>query len=310
MSQWTELLWVGLLVALSSPARAAMPTPKGLEGDIRFWEAVFETYTPEQCVFHDKEDLSIVYVVKKLPGSTPQAQVRNGRRYIAAIRASISYLADGGAPRNLLERRIEAVTPPESRTPAYYRTAMNNVRCQRGVDLGPSFVRSRQHLGMVKRVLSKHGLPEDLAYLPHLESGYHLQAHSRAGAKGIWQLMPATARLMGMRVSKSTDQRLSPYKSTIVAASIFKDLFASTGSWPLAVTAYNYGPNGMRRAIRQWGKDYMNIRENHKTSIFGFASRNYYPSFLAVRNVAERSLVVAEGSPVALDGTPRGKKSL
>lgn len=314
MSRWMSLralLWI-CLFATASKAWAELPTPIGLERDVKFWEKIFSQYTPDQCVFHDKDDLSIIYVVKKLPGSTAKAQLRNGRRYLAAIRAGIKYLAAGGTPRNLLERRIVAVTPVDSRTPTYYRGAADNIRCQRGVDLNPSFLRSRQHLAMVKRILTQHGLPSDLAYLPHLESGYHVTARSRVGARGLWQLMPATARLMGLRVTRTADQRVNPYKATLAAANILKDLYSSTRSWPLAITAYNYGPNGMNRAIRQWGNDYMTVRQRHRTRIFGFASRNYYPSFLAVRNVAGggHNGEVDSSEPIALDSSARGTRRL
>ena len=296
MSRWTFACVILLLqapaaVSLTRQGGAAvsksLPMPEGLEADVHFWEKVFSKYSPEQCVFHDKDNLDVIYVVKKIPGFTAAAQSRNIRRYLGAIRASLKYLGDGGTPRNLLERRIVAVTPPEARTPTDFRVAMDNVRCQRGVDLEPSFERARRHVAMVRRVLVQLGLPGDLAHLPHLESGYHLGAYSRAGARGLWQLMPATARLQGLRVSRSVDQRLSAYKSTIAAAGLLKELYQMTRSWPLAITAYNYGPNGMARAIQQWGDDYMTIREKHRTRIFGFAARNYYPSFLAVRNLAE-----------------------
>lgn len=309
MGWWIlPLAGIVLMALVTNQATAALPTPAGLDGDVRFWEAIFSKYSPEQCVFHDKDDLSIVYVVKKIPGATPSAQAHNIRRYVGAIRTALQHLGGGGAPRNLLERRVVSVTPTGQRRPSFYRAALDNVRCQRGVDLQPSFARSTRHVGMVKRVLTQHGLPADLAYLPHLESGYHLTARSKAGARGLWQLMPATARLMGLRVTRSNDQRVHAYKSTVAAAGIFKDLYASTGSWPLAVTAYNYGPNGMARAIRQWGQDYMIIRRKHRTGIFGFAARNYYPSFLAVRNVLSAGLPDSE--PVALEAGVRGTKSL
>lgn len=311
MSRWTLACLAVCLASTLAHAEVKVPTPAGLEPDVRFWEDIFSKYRPDQCVFHDKDDLSIVYFVKTVPGSTNYAQAKNVRRYVGAMRAGFKHLGSGGAPRNLLERRLVAATPEGSRYPGYFRNALENVRCQRGVDLGPSFARARKHIGMVKMVLAKKGLPEDLAYLPHLESGYHLRAHSRAGARGLWQLMPATARLQGLRVTRSRDQRTEAATSTVAAAKLLRQLHAATGSWPLAITAYNYGQNGMRRAIRQWGKDYMTIRDKHKTRIFGFAARNYYPSFLAVRNVATNDdLGAADSDPVALDSAGRGSRSL
>ena len=269
------------------PDHGRFPTPRGLAADVHFWEKVFGQYSPDECIFHDKDNLSIIYAVKRLPGDTPAQQSRAVRRYLKALRASLKHLAETGEPRNALERRMYDITEPRLRYPAYWRYAMDNVRCQRGVDLGPSLARSRRHLKMVKRVLARQGLPTDLAYLPHLESGYDPLARSRAGARGLWQLMPITARLAGLRVTRHSDFRLDPLKATLAAAGMLKDFFSRTHSWPLAITAYNYGINGTVRAIKRWGASYMTVRAHHHTKLFGFAARNYYPSFLAVRNVAQ-----------------------
>ncbi len=265
-----------------------LPTPAGLEADVKFWEKVFSKYRPDQCVFHDREDLSIIYAVKTLPGATPEAQRRMVPRYVDAIRKAMLHLSLGGAPRNLIEKRILAVSPEEAREDRhYFVAAAENVRCQQGVDLLGSIARSRQHVAMIKKVLKDRSLPPDLAYLPHLESGFRTSISSHAGARGLWQLMPATARQAGLKVTRKVDQRIDVRKATVVAARLLSDLHVRTGgSWPLAVTAYNYGPNGISRAIDIYGRDYMRIRENHRTRIFGFAAKNYYPSFLAVRNVA------------------------
>jgi membrane-bound lytic murein transglycosylase D len=311
---WLRAFVVSIALALGQNASAApaataaanltaqavetdrLPTPEGLESDVKFWEAVFSKYKPDQCVLHDKDDLSIVYAVKRLPGATPAAQARAQRLVLAALRAAILHLADGGQPRNLIERRIVAVTPEEFRNdPDYYKDAAENVRCQRGVDLVSSLERSRPHLKLIKKVLRQRNLPADLAYLPHLESGFQTMVRSKAGARGLWQLMPGTAREFGLRVSRKIDNRIDVALSTSAAAQMLQGFFEKTGNWPLAITAYNYGVNGMVRAIDTWGKDYMTIREKHRTRIFGFASRNYYPSFLAARNVAsayEKGLAV------------------
>ena len=142
---------------------------------------------------------------------------------------------------------------------------------------------------MIKKVFRRYGLPEEIAYLPHLESGFNHKAHSHAGARGVWQLLKSNARYQGLSVSRWNDQRLNTYKSTVAAAKILKKLKRDHKKWPLAITAYNYGTNGMRRAIKKYGHNYMTIRKRHKTRIFGFAVKNYYPSFLAVKNIAIRS---------------------
>ena len=275
------------LTAQAVDAAERLPTPPGLEGDVKFWEDVFAKYKPDQCVLHDKDDLSIIYAVKTLPGATPAQQARSQKLVLAALHNAMMHLASGEPPRNLIERRIVQVSPAESRSdPDYFRDAADNIRCQRGVDLAASLERSRQHVKLIKRVLKQSHLPPDLAYLPHLESGFQVAVRSRAGARGLWQIMPGTARELGMRVTRKVDNRIDVARATAAAARIFRGLFEKTGSWPLAITAYNYGANGIGRAIGTWGADYMTIREKHRTRIFGFAARNYYPSFLAARNVA------------------------
>ena len=296
---WLITCFSGFAHAESSPD-SVLPIPPGLEPDVRFWEMVFSRYSPEHCIFHDRDDLRIVYLAKRMDKSTSDSGERLLKRYTAALRLALSNLAQGRSPNNLLEKHMLEVMPSNRRTSEHFRAAMENIRCQRGIDLKPSLERSRGYIGMVQAILKRKGLPADLAYLPHLESGYNVRAHSRAGARGIWQLMPATARLMGLHVNRRHDERTEPVRATHAASELLSGLYRDTGDWPLAITAYNYGPNGMARAIKLHGRDYLTVRTRHQSPLFGFAARNYYPSFLAVRNVAranEKDLTVARATP-------------
>lgn len=287
------LMLFGALGTMSSGALAvvlneagSLATPLGLEPDVRFWEMIFSRVSADHCVFHDRRDLQVVYLAKRIGTGSALGDDRLIQRYIGALRVGLVNLANGLNPQNLLEKRIFEVTPPAHRAPEHFKAAMDNIRCQRGIDLQPSFERSRAYIDMVQTVLKRKGLPPDLAFLPYLESGYNVKAHSRAGARGIWQLMPPTARLMGLRVSRYQDERTDAVRATHAAAEHLRELYRDIGDWPLAITGYNYGPNGMARAIKLHGRDYLTVRQRHKSPLFGFAARNYYPSFLAVRNVA------------------------
>ena len=135
------------------------------------------------------------------------------------------------------------------------------------------------------RVLEQHGVPEEIAALPHVESSFNPAAYSKVGAAGLWQFMPSTAKRF-MRVDGVVDERLDPYSATEAAANLMLYNYRLLGSWPLAVTAYNHGPGGLRRAQEELGtSDIAVIVKRYQGATFGFASRNFYVAFLAALEV-------------------------
>lgn len=113
--------------------------------------------------------------------------------------------------------------------------------------------RSSNHFRIIENVLQKNNLPLELKYLAVIESELKSNALSRVGAKGPWQLMPTTARLLGLKVSKQIDERTHYYKSTVAVAKYLKDLYAEFGDWLLVIAAYNGGPGTVYKAIKKSG---------------------------------------------------------
>lgn len=119
------------------------------------------------------------------------------------------------------------------------------------------FVRALVRMGrygdFVDAEVARRGLPPSLRYLPIIEASYYPRARSSAGAAGLWQFMPATARWMGLTVNSLVDHRMDPYLSTPRALDYLADLRKQFGSWFLALAAYNAGPGRVERAIRDHG---------------------------------------------------------
>ena len=146
--------------------------------------------------------------------------------------------------------------------------------------------RSGLYMDEIKRIFKQYNLPEELSVLPHVESSFQLKAYSSAGAAGIWQFTRSTGRLF-MRVGYDVDERRDPILATYGAAKLLKKNYEVVRSWPLAITAYNHGLRGMQRAQKRHGSDIVKIIKKYRSRTFGFASRNFYPEFLAALHVVK-----------------------
>jgi membrane-bound lytic murein transglycosylase D len=116
----------------------------------------------------------------------------------------------------------------------------------------------------IQEVLAQLELPEELAAVVAIESAGNPAALSPKGARGLWQLMPDTARRFGLRVDRQTDERLDPVKSTYAAARYLSELYGIFHDWPLALAAYNAGENRVRRVIDSTGIQRFSEMANRK----------------------------------------------
>jgi membrane-bound lytic murein transglycosylase D len=287
---------VFLLAAGSMSARAdSIPRPAGIQDDVNFWIRVYTEVTTNEGFLHDERNLAVVYDTLKFGAGTSsrdrQRQVDERRdRHIAALRR-IAGALDSESEREALsaeDKRILGLWGPNP-SAIILRDATERIRFQLGQSdrFKEGLVRSSSWETHIAETFANQGLPPELAVLPHVESSFNPAAYSKVGAAGLWQFMRSTGRRY-MRIDDAVDERLDPYRSTEAAAQYLAYNYRVLGSWPLALTAYNHGAGGMRRAKETVGTDdFVKINRTYKSRTFGFASRNFFPSFLAALTIDE-----------------------
>ena len=266
------------------------PVYPGIRANVDFWKRIYSEYTTTQVVFHDRRNLSLVYGAVTLKGKNESGAGRYNREVVENQKSHYSgilkRLSSGHEPASLEEKRIlEIFTNNELKK--LLKDAHDNIRTQLGQKdrFLEGLIRSGAFLDEIKKILKSYGVPEDLAYLPHVESSFDYQAYSKFGAAGIWQFTHDTGRKY-MKIDYTVDERRDPVFATHAAAKFLKDNYDQLKSWPIAITAYNHGTQGMLKAVKSKG-DYENIYNSYEGRTFGFASRNFYSEFLAAREIAQ-----------------------
>ena len=141
------------------------------------------------------------------------------------------------------------------------------------------------YMPIFEQALEERGLPHELKYLPVIESALDPNAVSKHGATGLWQLMLATGKGLGLDCNSLVDERRDPYASSRAAAELLKQLYDTYGDWSLAIAAYNSGPSAVNKAIRRAGGD---ASKADFWSIYPYLSdetRGYVPMFIAANYV-------------------------
>jgi membrane-bound lytic murein transglycosylase D len=218
------------------------------------------------------------------PAPTESLDVAAFRAELEGVYSAILARDTTGKPVDAPAVDLEAATSipiPEHRT-------INSAVRLFSVDMKPSIQaslrRSARYRSLIDNALAEHDLPKALAYLPVIESGYVPNLTSRAGAYGIWQFMPPTAREYGLRVDWWVDERADPEKSTRAAAAYLRDLHRMFGDWSLALAAYNCGPGRVRRTLSQAGVS--SFWELLDAGLLPKETRGYVPTFFATILIA------------------------
>lgn len=272
---------------VTAGTQVPFPCPPAIEPSVRFWVDVFAVYSARDFIVHDRDQVSRVYQVMHLPGSgyPGRDEAESIRAYLTQKYANIlNHLATGAPPSTYEERRVAKLFQGES--PSAYALAAQSLRVQQGMreQFRAGLLRSRYYWPSMERTFRMFGLPPELVTLADVESGFYSRAKSGAGAVGIWQFTRTTGREY-MRITRYHDDRLNPTTETEAAARLLRSNYDALGSWPLAITAYNYGTGGTEQASAEFGGDYSKIVRSYNGPHFGFASKNYYPEFLAAVEV-------------------------
>ncbi len=217
------------------------------------------------------EDLRLEDLDSAREEDSPIEWLANRNVFTIRVDPKLKHLASEGlltsqfdVPVVLNERVLRFLT--------YYRTR-GRVFMERGLR------RSGRYLKMFREVFRREGVPLDLVYVAHIESLFRPDALSRARAKGIWQFIPGTGRLYGLRQNWWIDERSDILKSTVAAARFLKHLYGEFGDWYLALAGYNCGPRRIERIWRRYGRiDYW---EMARRRLLPRETRNYVPSYLA-----------------------------
>ena len=276
------------LSALPAHAEETFPFPEALRPDVDFWVSIFTRYRTDEGVLHDNRDLAVVYERIDVPaGISRQERNRRVKKRREALVRILQSLA--GGKRDGLgaeEARVLALWPEDVSNDELL-AATKRIRFQQGLSdrFREGLQRSGRWRDFIEAELTALGVPAELAALPHVESSYNPDARSHVGASGIWQFTRSTGRRF-MRVDHVVDERNDPFAATRGAARLLAYNYSITGNWPMAITAYNHGLAGVRRAMRAHGDTaYVDILRNYKGRTFGFASRNFYVAFLAAKEV-------------------------
>ncbi|MDR3088644.1 MAG: lytic transglycosylase domain-containing protein [Desulfobulbaceae bacterium] len=287
------LLLVALLLLRALPALAEehFPLYESIRPNVAFWEKIYGSVSENTSLLHDRRDLSLVYGSvtlwdKNAPGATAWNKTRL-EQATAYYKDMLTRLSTGAQPADAEEIRIRSMFSGKNAL-GRMTLAADNIRSQRGMKerFRAGVIRSGAYMPEIQKIFLGYGLPPELSYLPHVESSFTVEARSKVGATGIWQFTRSTGQDF-LNINEAVDERLDPILAADAAARYLSDNHSKLQSWPLSLTAYNYGANGMMRAKNALG-DYERIFREYEEGYFKFAARNFYSEFLAAVRVAKR----------------------
>lgn len=275
---------------------AEFQIPEGLKQRTSFWFDIYTKYGLAHHVIHNVRRPWIVYQVVDassllifgkgplwLRQETAEKLAKKEKKRIQAVLTRLSRMRDYSNLNFEEQQLFDKLKEVPGKRKAVFAEAARSIRTQLGQkEFFEGGLRvSGKYLPYMEEEFRKQKLPVELTRMPFVESSFNVNAESRVGASGIWQIMPLTGRAY-MTVNEKLDERNSPIKATIAAGKLLKQYRGALGSWPLAITSYNNGIGNIRVAMKKAkSNDLSTIIDRYHQGDFKFASSNFYSCFLA-----------------------------
>jgi membrane-bound lytic murein transglycosylase D len=250
---------------------------------VDFWKQVYTLITSEEGYLHDSKDLSIIYQILNVKKGSRRKSNRFVKQEKRKLRNGLLGIVKKKRKNlNELERSLLGVV--ENKSDSEIIALSRQIRFQRG--LADRYLvglkQSYKYMPYIQEEFTKEGVPLDISYLPHVESSFNYRAYSKVGAAGIFQFMRSTARAYKLKMNYLIDERRDPIKAARAAAKLLKANYRKLKEWPLAIMAYNHGARSIERAVKKVGsRNISEIIEKYEGRRFGFASKNFYATFVA-----------------------------
>jgi membrane-bound lytic murein transglycosylase D len=268
--------------------------PQGIAYRFNFWRRVYSLWSRNQYVLHAGDIPDVVFEIhdssriEDLGDKTREKAMKPGltvrRQQYQQILLKLHRMKSiDVALLSPVELRVYKLFD-HVQVKDKFLVAAQSLRVQRGqreyIEKGLEV--APRYLPHIEEEFKKQGLSPELARIAFIESSFNLQAYSKVGASGIYQIMPGTAHDY-MILNDGIDERNDPIKASRAAAKLLMLNYKILGAWPLAITAYNHGVGGIRRAMQATGSnDIVTLINKYDGANFGFASKNFYSGFLGL----------------------------
>lgn len=285
-----------ILIDFQSRIGADFKIPELIFNQTKFWFRIYTEFDSTKKVIHDSLHPHVIYDVVDIseileaPSKAKWLNVQKASRTVSARVAEIRKKLRKMSTKKIEDmdeeelrwwEQLQAIKGPQKRV---VNTASASLRVQTGQKdfFEKGLTLSGRYLEGMEAVFAEKNLPLELTRLPFVESSFVIGATSKVGAAGIWQFMPKIGRKF-MLVTDRIDERRNPWKATRAAAQLLKENHQILNKkWGLALTAYNHGPGGVRKAMQVTGSsDIAQIVRQYRSRSFDFASANFYTCFLA-----------------------------